>query len=539
VPEHQRVVVHRAPARRLAATLLLAATIAASTSAIDAAGPLTLTIGVPGAPLPSLDITSADNAVAREVWRLQYPALTSYALATLDVVPGLASSWRPSPDRREWTYTLRPDAMWSDGVPVHADDVVFSIERARDERWPYAVGLLDGVQAAAADDRTVVVRVPEPGALPSLPIHVVPRRLFEAGTDVGTDGTVVGAGDWHVVERREDAVRLQVVERPGRPAIDEIVVRAYPTAAALVAAVSRGEVDVAAALPPETYEEVRALDGVQAIHANDGDQWLLRVRRDDPDLRRLLARAFDRIRLVHEVAGDVGRPATVPVVARSSQWQLESDDRRALEADLAFTPGTQEQLGALGIRTLTMHVADERASEKEAAFVRATLDAAGITVELAPEDRADLVLVRRNPSDDPVAALEPYTCAGDIRCDPEFDASFVRARDGDFATRRDAVRSMITRLATEGVEVVLYAPDDLQAYRSDNIGGLLRELEEERLVVLWPSTAGYAQAVRAEIPGGEEIPDLAFALIAGGITLTTVLALAVGPVLIRRSKGSA
>src|SRR6202008_4263718 len=43
-------------------------------------------------------------------------------------VPGRATAWETSPDGLVWTFYLR-DALWSDGVPVTADDFVFALRR--------------------------------------------------------------------------------------------------------------------------------------------------------------------------------------------------------------------------------------------------------------------------------------------------------------------------------------------------------------------------------------------------------------------------
>ena len=52
--------------------------------------------------------------------------LVFLSLATRDpqgrLVGRLATSWEPSPDYREWTYHLRTDVRWHDGVPVTAHD---------------------------------------------------------------------------------------------------------------------------------------------------------------------------------------------------------------------------------------------------------------------------------------------------------------------------------------------------------------------------------------------------------------------------------
>ena len=48
-------------------------------------------------------------------------------------IPGMATSWDISPDGLVWTFHLR-DAKWSDGVPVTADDFVFSFRRLLDPK---------------------------------------------------------------------------------------------------------------------------------------------------------------------------------------------------------------------------------------------------------------------------------------------------------------------------------------------------------------------------------------------------------------------
>src|SRR6476659_10063650 len=46
-------------------------------------------------------------------------------------VPGMATEWTTSPDGLTWHFKLR-EAVWSDGVPVTAEDFVFSWRRLAD-----------------------------------------------------------------------------------------------------------------------------------------------------------------------------------------------------------------------------------------------------------------------------------------------------------------------------------------------------------------------------------------------------------------------
>jgi oligopeptide transport system substrate-binding protein len=65
-------------------------------------------------------------------------------------VPGMATHWTASPDGLTWTFFLR-EALWSDGVPVTAEDFVFAWQRILDPSLaaPYAYFLYFLKNAAA------------------------------------------------------------------------------------------------------------------------------------------------------------------------------------------------------------------------------------------------------------------------------------------------------------------------------------------------------------------------------------------------------
>jgi oligopeptide transport system substrate-binding protein len=60
-----------------------------------------------------------------------FEGLTAYDAGT-HAIPGVASDWDVSPDGLIWTFHLRPDAKWSDGTAVTADDFVASFRRLMD-----------------------------------------------------------------------------------------------------------------------------------------------------------------------------------------------------------------------------------------------------------------------------------------------------------------------------------------------------------------------------------------------------------------------
>jgi len=87
-----------------AATVAIAVT---SASGQEGAKPLTLTVGLQQ-DLDSANPTVGVTVAAYEFWNLQYATLTDKSSKDFSPIPGLASSWTSSPDKRTWTYKLRP-----------------------------------------------------------------------------------------------------------------------------------------------------------------------------------------------------------------------------------------------------------------------------------------------------------------------------------------------------------------------------------------------------------------------------------------------
>ncbi len=84
-------------------------------------------IGSPRFINPLLAISDADNDLST----LTYAGLMGIS-GSGALVPVLAQSYTVSADDKTYTFTLRKDAMFSDGTPVTAQDIVFTVERAQD-----------------------------------------------------------------------------------------------------------------------------------------------------------------------------------------------------------------------------------------------------------------------------------------------------------------------------------------------------------------------------------------------------------------------
>ncbi len=58
-----------------------------------------------------------------------FEGLVNWDPKTLQPIPGQAESWNISDDKLTYTFHLREDALWSNGEPVTADDIVWSMRR--------------------------------------------------------------------------------------------------------------------------------------------------------------------------------------------------------------------------------------------------------------------------------------------------------------------------------------------------------------------------------------------------------------------------
>ena len=75
----------------------------------------------------------AQNSVNESIWLDQnlYSRLLQPNATGTGLLPDLATSWDVSKNAMKYTFHLQPEALWSDGSPVTADDVAYSLNRSK------------------------------------------------------------------------------------------------------------------------------------------------------------------------------------------------------------------------------------------------------------------------------------------------------------------------------------------------------------------------------------------------------------------------
>ncbi len=112
--------------------------------------------GIGGEPA-SLDPGEAADTFSFEVIRDLYEGLaieTPYG----DVLPGVASSWTVNPSGTQYTFQLRPDAKWSNGVRIRAKDFVEAWRRVVDPKRASPVA--DTLRPVAGAAAIILGRLP-------------------------------------------------------------------------------------------------------------------------------------------------------------------------------------------------------------------------------------------------------------------------------------------------------------------------------------------------------------------------------------------
>lgn len=129
----------------------------------------------------------------------------------LQPAPGLAKSWEISNDGKLYRFELNPKATFSDGTPVRASDVLFTLRKTIDptsEAVQIAAGfeLLDVANSKVIDEHTIDVAFREPLATQLVrfkDVYVIPEHVYSKGNfrnDYNTQG-VVGSGPYTLVRR--------------------------------------------------------------------------------------------------------------------------------------------------------------------------------------------------------------------------------------------------------------------------------------------------------------------------------------------------
>lgn len=282
------------------------------------------------------------------------------------IAADLATEWEVSEDQLTWTFSLRSDAMFSDGTPVTAEDVKFSFERILDPEVNsrYAAQLAPIERVDAVDDHTVaiVTATPFAASLGQLadpgPRIVKPDAAQGAVEDYGRNP--VGSGPYMLSEWNPGQ-SVELLPNPHfygeAPNNGGVSLRFASEGGARSAALESGQVDVVTNLPPESIDRVTSASDLEVLV--EDSSFLIFFVLDhgaepfsDVRVRRAANMAVDREAIIETILGGLGSVANSPVGvgvfnrAEFEPFPYDPDAARELLAEAGYPDGCPVKMWA-------------------------------------------------------------------------------------------------------------------------------------------------------------------------------------------------
>jgi peptide/nickel transport system substrate-binding protein len=407
--------------------------------------------------------------------------------------PAIARSWRVVDDTT-WELEIDPNARFSDGRPVTAEDIAFTIARAGDvpnspSSFRYATRPVAAVEVAGPHTIRLRTHGPFPLLLNQLAlVMVVPKREGLTTAAFNDGSAMIGSGPYRLVSWQPgQPVRYARNEAfaGAAPAFATVEFRPIPNAGARVAALQAGDVDLIEIVPPEQFARFRAdarfataespsnrlifltLDSgrEESPHVRAPEGSPLRNPLRDARVRRALSIAINREALVGRTlqgqavaAGDLGPAGYFGTSPDLTPPPYDPDGARRLLAEAGFTRGFAVQVNGPNDR----FVNDEQVVQAIAQFwtrigVQSSVEVKprGVWLSEAAQLRYSVNLAGFSPNPEVLGMLETQIHSWDTALglgtanrgrfsDPAIDALIQRAR----ATMDNAERARLTQQAT-------------------------------------------------------------------------------------------
>ncbi|WP_299082899.1 ABC transporter substrate-binding protein [uncultured Ruegeria sp.] len=284
--------------------------------------------------------------------------------------PALATDWAPNEsDPNVWVFNLRQGVKFHDGADFTAEDVVFSINRAKQPNSDMKELINSIVEVRAVDDHTVEIVTDGPN--PILPANLtdlfimdkvwtevnnaVDVQDFEGGEITFATTNVNGTGPYKLVSREPDV--KTVMERNedywGRDqfpmAISEIIYTPIQNDATRVAAMLSGEVNFLQDMPVQDLDRVNAVDGLVVKQApqnrviffgmNQGGDDIEADNVDgknplaDVRVRQAMSQAINRDAIKQVVMRGQSQPAGMIAPPFVNGWTVEMDGESSTDVE--------------------------------------------------------------------------------------------------------------------------------------------------------------------------------------------------------------
>ncbi len=292
-------------------------------------------VGTPRFVNPVLAVSDADHDLT---------ALVFSGLMKVDhdnsLIPDLARSFVISDDALTYTFTMRDDAYFHDGVKVTADDVLFTIQKIQDNaiKSPKRPAFYDvDVEKVGDNQIKFILKKPYSPFLQNLTVGILPKHIWNNASAEQFplsqyNINPIGSGPYKVnkvqtVQKNMLLIPTYYDLKPfnkytfGRPFIDKVVIHFFNDEKSLIDAYNNGDIEAINSISPDSIPEINQRTGTVvktsplprtfAVFFNQNQSDVLALK----EVRQALNVAVNRQEIVDEVLNGYGMPIYGPIPA--------------------------------------------------------------------------------------------------------------------------------------------------------------------------------------------------------------------------------
>lgn len=305
---------------------------------------------------------TSNNVSATDVTEHVFWYLMRSAPDFINVIPGLADSFRFTPDSLSIDFFINPDANWHDGHPVTAEDVVFGMEVCQAPEINFsAISWLEHItDTQVIDDKIVrftfdeqyMYMVQDATVCWPMPKHILGEIPWAEMPNHEFTRQPIGNGPFKFVSwtpNQEAVLEANTEFFRGRPHLNRVVFRVIPEDTNLATQLQNGDIDVWPRFRPPFYPQISE-DPDLVVHSYPGRSYtyLAWNTRDplfsDVRVRQALTMAIDRQEIVDALLYGQATVGTQPFLSTIwahdetiEPWPYDPEQAAILLAEAGWT----------------------------------------------------------------------------------------------------------------------------------------------------------------------------------------------------------
>jgi peptide/nickel transport system substrate-binding protein/oligopeptide transport system substrate-binding protein len=341
--------------------------------------------------MESYDLLSVDpaDAITSNIFNQIYEGLYRFD-ANNELVPAAAKSHSVSEDGKVYTFKLDPNAKWSDGKPVTAENFRYAYERVIETNSPFSYLLEPVKETKVIDDETLQIELKRPtpyflsmttfGTYMPVREDIVKAQGDKFGTDPETN-VYNGPFTFKKYQAEQGYTLAKNADYADRKnvKIDEVDVKIIKDPMLAINLFETGELDVA---PLNSENVVTYKDQKEYNTFSDSRMFFIRMNQktealQDQKTRQAIDAAYDKKALTETLLGNGSLPADYIV---PQELDPKYDKTRQIEA--SFDATQAKQVLADQNLELTMIIEDDDVSKKIGEYIQGSLKQQNVDVKL-------------------------------------------------------------------------------------------------------------------------------------------------------------